>query len=97
MAPSNAEGAQKLADLVSPAAVAEFAGDIKATMSRPRTCSTLCRPSPVRTIDTLREAEKLPDFIAVSRVNDMTIKKIIVLGDGHHLHQTVARMKGNHG
>ena len=90
----DAEGAQKLADLKSrPQLLAEFAGDIKATMSKAATCSTLCRPRPcVRSMRSARSRKRLPDFIAVSRVNDSDHKrKIIVLGDGHLFNQTVAK------
>ncbi len=39
-----------------------------------------------------RSRKRLPDFIAVSRVNDSDHKrKIIVLGDGHLFNQTVAK------
>ena len=60
---------------------------------RPRTCSTLCRPRPcVRSMRSARSRKRLPDFIAVSRVNDSDHKrKIIVLGDGHLFNQTVAK------
>ena len=73
----DAEGAKKLADLKSrPQLLAEFAGDIKATMSKARTCSTLCRPRPcVRSMRCARSRKRLPDFAAARRMNEATTKK----------------------
>lgn len=73
----DAEGAQKLADLKSrPQLLAEFAGDIKATMSKAAYLFNALPTKAVRTIDALRESRKrLPDFIAVSRVNDSDHKE----------------------
>ena len=73
----DAEGAQKLADLKSrPQLLAEFAGDIKATMSKAAYLFNALPTKAVRTIDALREKqERLPDFAAARRMNEATTKK----------------------
>ena len=64
----DAEGAKKLADLKSrPQLLAEFAGDIKATLCRPRPC--------VRAMRCARSKKRLPDFAAARRMNEATTKK----------------------
>ena len=55
----DAEGAQKLADLKSrPQLLAEFAGDIKATMSKAAYLFNALPTKAVRTIDALREKQE---------------------------------------
>ena len=77
----DAEGAKKLADLKSrPQLLAEFAGDIKATMSKAAYLFNALPTKAVRTIDALREKQDSDHK-----------RKIIVLGDGHLFNQTVAK------
>ena len=55
----DAEGAKKLADLKSrPQLLAEFAGDIKATMSKAAYLFNALPTKAVRTIDALREKQE---------------------------------------
>ena len=73
----DAEGAQKLADLKSrPQLLAEFAGDIKATMSKAAYLfNALPTKAVLRSMRCARSRKRLPDFVAARRMNEATTKK----------------------
>ena len=72
----DAEGAQKLADLKSrPQLLAEFAGDIKATMSKAAYLFNALPTKAVRTIDALREKQEKAAWFHCGSPRESTTEK----------------------